>query len=852
MPDMNTFSVAGLIRRVNIAATTPTVISVGLSHFLNKAKHRGKPTYHLGYHQGLQLVRRFLIYASHRTVEELQAFTAQYVPVPSWVHVEEATIDEKWLDEAAEHLVTQLGPDGVERVGGRRWWRWRVKELKAEWIEMRKHYNERMEHVSWAPRTMLYVHGGLQDILASYLYLLSKQPASTIILSGDSAGGGAIAALLCILRDQGIPLPAGSILISPWVDLTHSFPSVIGDNSGDYIPAHGFLHKSSPAWPPPTDEDIEKALEENRQAERDRSTTSPSIGTQLKDYINSFAPSKEIKHEVQGFDVVPPSPDADLPPNSPAIPKKGVISIMIDGQEVRIKDQIQLYTTNELLSHPLVSPVLQGSLGGLPPMMILVGGSEVLRDEQIYFAHKAANPRKYPPPSHVSNAHQLGTLNRWKHGTDVVLQVFDDCCHVTPTLSFTKPAKYMYRSIARFGDWLFAREAIHQSSIPAAIPDTAPVLDGASPALHAGDELFSQEGSQIVKGDTASVISSSSSSSSTSSDSAGDGPHDDFHDHHHLSRKISSVNPAYHVPNFVNHMVRQRVDTKGNVHPLPPPSELPCMQLPAEEIGCIKPEPVRRWMEGKKIWDSQYAKAKKNVQMQWAKEIAEGGYLTFEDDGSGIDEKPPPSALVGRRRKASEVLPGRGFKPSYGLKLWSMIGSKQDAKTIVAEEKIENKTDGKAPEAAVLTNGDHATKQDNRPSSSSSEEVLEPLKKTQSQIDRLEAIASVPDAVLVDSPPAIVDVTAPYDKLGRLENAEEPQETAAKPEQEEKEKLNVVEKKSEIEKEKLDVVDEKSEIEKEKQEEQVKEKSELEGGSRETVEEKSEVAKEKEPIEVKA
>jgi acetyl esterase/lipase len=34
-----------------------------------------------------------------------------------------------------------------------------------------------------------------------------------------------VLALLCVLRDQGLPLPAGASLISPWVDLTHSFPS---------------------------------------------------------------------------------------------------------------------------------------------------------------------------------------------------------------------------------------------------------------------------------------------------------------------------------------------------------------------------------------------------------------------------------------------------------------------------------------------------------------------------------------------------------------------------------------------------------------------------------------------------
>jgi hypothetical protein len=47
-----------------------------------------------------------------------------------------------------------------------------------------------------------------------------------IILAGDSAGGGITLALLQVLRDTGLPLPAGGILVSPWCDLTHSFPSI--------------------------------------------------------------------------------------------------------------------------------------------------------------------------------------------------------------------------------------------------------------------------------------------------------------------------------------------------------------------------------------------------------------------------------------------------------------------------------------------------------------------------------------------------------------------------------------------------------------------------------------------------
>jgi acetyl esterase/lipase len=85
--------------------------------------------------------------------------------------------------------------------------------------------------------------------LAVYLYLLDEgHDPNTIILAGDSAGGGMVLSMLVTLRDQGIALPAGAILISPWVDLTHSFPSLGGDGKMDYIPAHGFVHKPSMSW----------------------------------------------------------------------------------------------------------------------------------------------------------------------------------------------------------------------------------------------------------------------------------------------------------------------------------------------------------------------------------------------------------------------------------------------------------------------------------------------------------------------------------------------------------------------------------------------------------------------------
>jgi acetyl esterase/lipase len=73
------------------------------------------------------------------------------------------------LTSAATALNKQLGPNGIARVGGEKWWQWRGPsgdksgELRGEWIEMHNDYNERQrvgkDHPS-QKRIMLYIHGG--------------------------------------------------------------------------------------------------------------------------------------------------------------------------------------------------------------------------------------------------------------------------------------------------------------------------------------------------------------------------------------------------------------------------------------------------------------------------------------------------------------------------------------------------------------------------------------------------------------------------------------------------------------------------------------------------------------------
>jgi hypothetical protein len=61
-------------------------------------------------------------------------------------------------------------------------------------------------------------------------------PPENIVVMGDSAGGGLSIALCMYLRDNGYQLPAGLVLMSPWVDLTMSCGSWDENAYSDVVP----------------------------------------------------------------------------------------------------------------------------------------------------------------------------------------------------------------------------------------------------------------------------------------------------------------------------------------------------------------------------------------------------------------------------------------------------------------------------------------------------------------------------------------------------------------------------------------------------------------------------------------
>jgi phosphinothricin tripeptide acetyl hydrolase len=61
----------------------------------------------------------------------------------------------------------------------------------------------------------------VDDAVAAYRWLLDQGIApGHVVVAGDSAGGGLTVATLLALREAGVPLPAGGVCISPWVDLS--------------------------------------------------------------------------------------------------------------------------------------------------------------------------------------------------------------------------------------------------------------------------------------------------------------------------------------------------------------------------------------------------------------------------------------------------------------------------------------------------------------------------------------------------------------------------------------------------------------------------------------------------------
>jgi acetyl esterase/lipase len=75
----------------------------------------------------------------------------------------------------------------------------------------------------------------LDDCITVYRRALADRAPADIVVGGGSAGGNLAAALLLRAKDEGLPMPAALVLISPEVDLTESGDSFHTNLGVDHV-----------------------------------------------------------------------------------------------------------------------------------------------------------------------------------------------------------------------------------------------------------------------------------------------------------------------------------------------------------------------------------------------------------------------------------------------------------------------------------------------------------------------------------------------------------------------------------------------------------------------------------------
>ena len=188
-----------------------------------------------------------------------------------------------------------------------------------------------------------------------------------------------------------------------------------------------------------------------------------------------------------------------------------------------------------------------------------------------------------------------------------------------------------------------------------------------------------------------------------------------------------------HLPPFdsLTNMIRQRISHTGEIYDLPPIPPNPIVSrsddphptitatppphiytspllYPTTSIGVLTAEPIRRWLEAKRTWDTKYAREGRNATAKRARVHAQLLLPQLNNARQGDAERqvekenPPPSALYGRtlhafeeekekKREERRKITGKEGGIGLGLWGWSKFAWGHDQSTMVKEIKKEKK-----------------------------------------------------------------------------------------------------------------------------------------------------------------
>lgn len=321
----------------------------------------------------------------------------------------------------------------------------------------------------------------------------------------------------------------------------------------------------------------------------------------------------------------------------------------------------------------------------------------MLADEHLYIAHKIADPAAYPPPEATFERYpsqreeyqravdEAGKPPKAEDGrAKVHVAIFDDCCHVATTLSITKPAKYMYRSVASFHTWALerARTAIGNDD------EGAPIVDEAA---QSGSTINSSTTTNSPLNELKDKVVPSAILSTTATPKS--------------AARVTVTGKEG--PWDARGMIRERVSFDGYVRPMEPVEQIDALaKMDREKIGQITDGgPIKTWLAKRAKWDKRYAKELAKAHERKANDsraVQERGvgYLFWQKEASDdwkrdrVNERPPACSVaacgdaeLAREMARSVDAGGKKKGTNAALVVWSKISAFPDEEVVTQAQK---------------------------------------------------------------------------------------------------------------------------------------------------------------------
>lgn len=87
---------------------------------------------------------------------------------------------------------------------------------------------------------------GWDDAFTAYQWLLDRYDPRALAIAGDSAGGGLTFGTLQRIRDEGLPVPAAAVGLSPWTDMACTGESLVTNVEKDNLIPGDAIHEGVP------------------------------------------------------------------------------------------------------------------------------------------------------------------------------------------------------------------------------------------------------------------------------------------------------------------------------------------------------------------------------------------------------------------------------------------------------------------------------------------------------------------------------------------------------------------------------------------------------------------------------